>query len=229
MRAALARKEAEMKIGVLGTGMVGQALAAKLASLGHEVMMGARSRGNPKAAAWVQATGAAAHQGDFAETAGFGEVVIMAALGSAVLEIARAAGAENLEGKVLIDVSNPLDFSRGMPPCLIPELSNTTSLGEELQKAVPGARVVKALNTMNCQVMVDPPRVPGAHDVFLCGDDHDAKRTTVQLLNGLGWRSPIDLGPLSAARGTEAALPIWLRLRGALGTADFNFHIARAQ
>ncbi|GIL02976.1 MAG: oxidoreductase [Alphaproteobacteria bacterium] len=215
-----------MRFGVLGTGMVGTALADKLVALGHAVMMGARDKGSAKAAAWADRAGASA--GDFAEAARFGEIVIFAVLGSAVLEAARLAGADNLAGKTVIDVTNPLDFSKGMPPTLIPELSGTTSAAEEIQKLLPGAHVVKALNTMNCAIMVDPARVPGAHDVFVCGDDAAAKGRVVALLQAFGWRNPVDLGDLAAARGTEGLMPFWLRLWATLGTPDFNYHIARA-
>ncbi len=215
-----------MKIGVLGTGMVGNALATKLAALGHEVMMGARHKGNEKAATWASEN--KAHAGTFAEAAEFGEIVIFATLGSALLDVAALAGPGNLEGKVVIDVTNPLDMSQGFPPTLITGLSNTTSAGEELQKALSGAHVVKALNTMNCQIMVDPSRVPGEHDVFYCGDDDDAKASVAELLKTFGWREPVDLGPLAAARGTEGMMPFWLRMFGIVGSADFNYRIVRA-
>ncbi|MCP4316244.1 MAG: NAD(P)-binding domain-containing protein [Hyphomicrobiales bacterium] len=215
-----------MKIGVLGTGMVGNALATKLASLGHDVMMGARSEGNEKATGWAADNSAEA--GDFAQAAMFGEIIIFATLGSALIEAANLAGPENLDGKVVIDVTNPLDMSKGFPPTLIAEMANTTSAGEELQKALPGAHVVKALNTMNCEIMVDPSRVPGTHDVFYCGNDQAAKDKVAALLNSFGWQDPIDLGPLDAARGTEGMMPFWLRMYGTLGNAEFNYKIVKA-
>jgi len=217
-----------MKFAVLGTGMVGNALATKLVSLGHEVRMGARDKANEKAAAWARQNGAKASHGTFADAAAFAEIAIVAANGAVVLEVARQAGPDNLAGKVVIDVTNPLDFSQGMPPALIAEFANTNSLGEELQKALPTARVVKALNTVNCQVMVDPARVPGKTDIFLCGNDDAAKQTVRELLVSFGWTDPIDLGPISAARGTEGMMPFWLRMYGALGSADFNYRIERA-
>ncbi len=217
-----------MKIGVLGTGMVGDALATKLVSLGHDVMMGAREKANEKAAGWARKAGSKASHGTFAEAARFGEISFMAANGAAVIEVARLAGAENLAGKIVVDVTNPLDFSKGMPPSLLAEYSNTTSLGEELQKALPKSRVIKALNTMNCNLMVDPARVPTRTDVFLCGDDAGAKKAVRDLLISFGWKDPIDLGALSAARGTEGLMPFWLRMWGVLGTSDFNYRIERA-
>lgn len=214
-----------MKIAVMGTGMVGQALAGKLAELGHDVMMGARDGANPKAVEWAAAHGA--RNGSYQEAAGFADLVIFAVRGGALLDAAAAAGKNLLQGKVVIDVTNPLDLSGGGVPTLIAGLSNTTSAGEELQRAYPAARVVKALNTVNCEVMVDPARVPGAHDVFLCGNDAAAKAEVVRLLQSFGWPSPIDLGPIEAARGMEGLMPFWLRLWQAIGTADFNYHVAR--
>ncbi|MGN6173316.1 MAG: NADPH-dependent F420 reductase, partial [Streptosporangiaceae bacterium] len=161
----------------------------------------------------------------FAEAAAFAGLVMNATSGSAAMAALVAAGEAALAGKVLIDVSNPLDFSRGMPPTLDPV--NTDSLGEQIQRAFPAVRVVKALNTMNCQVMVAPGRVPGEHNVFLCGNDETAKQAAAELIGSFGWPagSLIDLGDISAARGTEMLMPLWLRLMGALGHADFNFHV----
>ena len=216
-----------MKVSVLGTGMVGHALATKLAALGHDVMMGARESGNEKARAWATANGA--KSGSFQEAGAFGEVIFLATLGSATLDAAQMAGAENLSGKTVVDVTNPLDMSAGFPPTLMDNLVNKSSLGETLQKAFPDAKVVKTLNTMNCDIMVDPGRVPGEHDVFLCGNDEGAKKTVISLLNSFGWKDPIDLGPIEAARGTEGMMNVWLRLYGALGHANFNYRIVQAE
>ncbi len=216
-----------MKIAILGTGMVGQTLGTKLASGDHEVRMGSRSADNPKAAEWAEAAGAGASHGTFADAARFGEIVFNCTGGAVSLEALAQAGAESLAGKVLIDVANPLDFSHGMPPSLT--VCNTDSLAEQIQRAHPEARVVKALNTMNCSVMVAPAEVPGEHDLFYCGDDSDAKRRVADLVvDSLGWpgKSLVDLGDLTAARGMEMILPIWLRLWGAFGTPTLNFHIA---
>ena len=215
-----------MKIGVLGTGDVGSALATRLVELGHEVRMGSRTAGNEKALAWAAAHGAKASHGTFADAAAFGELIINATLGGGTLPALEAAGEQNLAGKVLIDIANPLDFSRGMPPSLF--IGNTDSLGETVQRRFPAARVVKTLNTMSAPVMVHPERVSDAHDVFVCGNDAAAKAQVIELLRSFGWRAPIDLGDISAARGTEAMLPVWLRLWQAFGSTDFNFHLARA-
>ncbi len=215
-----------MKIGVLGTGTVGQTIGGKLCALGHEVRMGARQSGNDKAAAWVKQAGPHASQGTFADAAGFGEMVFNCTAGAGSLDALQAAGAGNLAGKVLVDVSNPLDFSRGMPPSLF--LSNTDSLGEQIQRAFPGARVVKTLNTVTADVMVDPGRVgQGNHDIFLSGNDGAAKGRVAELLGGFGWKNIFDLGDISTSRGTEAYLLLWIRLWGSLGSPDFNIHLVR--
>jgi 8-hydroxy-5-deazaflavin:NADPH oxidoreductase len=212
-----------MKIGVLGTGMVGNALATKLASLGHEVKMGARDAKNAKAAAWVDSAGRGASQGTFADAAAFGEIVFNCTAGAGSLDALQASGAANLRGKILADVANPLDFSHGMPPSLF--AGNTDSLGERIQATFPEARVVKTLNTVNANVMVDPGRVPGDSDVFVCGNDAGAKAEVTRILKDFGWKSVIDLGDITAARGTESYLPLWLRLWGACKTPDLNIRV----
>ncbi|MCE0505926.1 NAD(P)-binding domain-containing protein [Roseivivax sp. GX 12232] len=216
-----------MKYAVLGTGMVGHTLASRLHTLGHEVRMGARTADNEKATEWVKARGERAGQGTFAEVAAWAERVIVAVNGAQIVALAEALGNAAVAGKTVIDVTNPLDFSKGMPPILVPELSNTTSAGEALQAHLPEARVVKALNTMNHEVMVDPGRVPGDSDAFLCGDIDAAKAETREFLAELGWTAPIDMGPLSAARGLEGLMPFWLRMWGVVGSADFNYRIVR--
>jgi 8-hydroxy-5-deazaflavin:NADPH oxidoreductase len=216
-----------MKIGVFGTGMVGKTIASKLAALGHEVKMGSRSATNEKAAEWVASAGGKASQGTFAEAAAFGEILFNCTKGDATLDVLGLAGAENMEGKILVDISNPLDFSKGMPPTLF--ICNNDSLGETVQRTYPNLRVVKTLNTMNCGLMVDPALVPGDHTVFLSGNEAGAKADVKKLLASFGWaeKNMIDLGDISTARGTEQLLPVWIRLWGALGSPNFNFHIAR--
>jgi predicted dinucleotide-binding enzyme len=214
-----------MRIGVLGTGMVGTTIGTKLAALDHEVMLGSRTPDNEKAVAWAKESGGS--HGTFADAAAHGELVFNCTSGVGALDALEAAGADNLAGKTLVDVSNPLDFSQGMPPTLT--VCNTDSLGEQIQRAYPDTQVVKALNTMSCLVMVDPSLVPGQHDVFLAGDDAGAKAQVRELLESFGWPATalLDLGDISAARGMEMILPIWLRLYGATGTGTFNFHVAR--
>ncbi|MEM6610128.1 MAG: NAD(P)-binding domain-containing protein [Pseudomonadota bacterium] len=217
-----------MKYAVLGTGMVGHTLASKLASLGHEVRMGARQADNTKAVAWAAGQEGQTGHGAFAEVAAWADSVVFAVNGAQIEAVAAAVGDAAVAGKTVIDVTNPLDLSQGMPPVLVAHLANTYSAGEALQAALPSAKVVKTLNTMNHEIMVDPGRVPGAHDVFLSSDHDDAKADVRGLLAEFGWRDPIDLGPLASARGTEGMMQFWLRMWGANGSADFNYRIQRA-
>ena len=215
-----------MNIGVLGTGMVGNAIATKLVQLGHAVKMGARSATNEKAAAWVQASGTGASQSIFADAAAFGEIVFNCTSGSAALEVLTQAGVDNLNGKVLIDIANPLDFSHGMPPSLT--VCNTDSLGEQIQRAFPEVRVVKSLNTVNSNLMVNAGALPGEHIMFVSGNDADAKAQVTSILKDwFGWQAVIDLGDITTARATEMMLPIWISLMMKLGTPMFNFAIVR--
>jgi len=215
-----------VNIGVLGTGVVGTTIGGALAARGHKVMMGSRTAANEKATAWAAQAGANASHGTFAAAAAHGELVFNCTSGAVSLEALRAAGSDNLRGKILIDVANPLDFSRGMPPSL--SHSGNDSLGEQIQRAFPDARVVKALNTINCKVMVEPARVPGTHDVFICGNDAAAKARVTELLrDDFGWTSVVDLGDITRARGTEAYVLMWVAMLVAFGTADFNIRVAR--
>ncbi len=214
-----------MKIGVLGTGVVGQTLAGRLVGLGHEVVMGARQTGNEKATGWAAAAGPSASAGTFADAARHGELLVNATAGTASLDALGAAGSENLAGKVVVDVANPLDFSGGMPPSL--SVCNTDSLGEQIQRTFPDARVVKSLNTVNADVMVHPEIVPGSHTMFLCGNDDAAKQEVRALLESFGWPPAdlLDLGDIGASRGMEMYLPLWLRLWGATGTGHLNLNL----
>jgi len=206
--------------------MVGKAISTKLVQLGHGVKMGSRTTNNEKATEWVKASGANATQGTFADAAAFGELVFNCTSGMASLEVLKFAGVNNLNGKILIDISNPLDFSKGMPPSL--SVCNTDSLGEQIQRTFPQVKVVKTLNTVNCNVMVNPSLVPGSHDIFISGNDATAKSKVAEILkNWFGWKSVIDLGDITTARGSEMLLPIWVRLMGVLQTPNFNFKIVR--
>lgn len=218
-----------MKIGVLGTGIVGQVIATKLVALGHEVCMGSRTADNQAAREWADANGTRAANGTFSDAAAMGEVVFNCTSGGASLVALESAGGDNLVGKVLIDLANPLDFSGGMPPTL--SVVNDSSLAEKIQEAFPQARVVKTLNTLNCQIMVEPSLLPGPHEIFVSGNDAAAKNTACELLYSFGWtpEQVIDLGDITTARGTEMYLPLWLRLFGAGGTPNFNVHIVRAE
>ena len=214
-----------MKIGILGTGMVGNTLGTKLVALGHEVKMGARDAKNEKAAAWVKSMERGASQGTFADAAAFGEVLINCTGGAVSLAVLESAGAKNLAGKVVIDVSNPLDFSKGMPPTLT--VCNTDSVGEQLQRAFPEAKIVKALNTLTCSLMVNPGTLSGEHDVFICGNDAGAKKQVASLLEEFGWKNIVDMGDIAGARGMEMLMPFWLRMMGVAKGPTFNYHIVR--
>lgn len=216
-----------MKIAVLGTGMVGEAIGSKLIELGHSVRMGSRTATNEKALAFVaKHPGGKASAGTFAGAAAFGEVIFNCTKGMESLNILRSAGTENLDGKVLVDVANPLDFSNGMPPSL--SVCNTDSLGEQIQREFPGVKVVKSLNTMWCGLMVNPGMLNGGdHHVFMSGNDAGAKAVVSGLLQSFGWRSEniIDLGDIITARGTEMMLPVWLSLFMAKNHGAFNIRI----
>jgi predicted dinucleotide-binding enzyme len=212
-----------MKAGVLGSGTVGQAISARLAELGHDVMIGTR---DPNKLSEWQASHKEVKIDSFAETAGHGELVFNATNGAASLDVLNMAGESNLNGKVLVDISNPLDFSKGMPPSLL--VSNTDSLGEQIQRAFPQVKVVKTLNTINANIMVYPQQVAnGEHHVFVSGNDTQAKEQVTDILKSFGWFHILDLGDITTARGTEMYLPIWLRLWGALGTGMFNVMVMK--
>jgi 8-hydroxy-5-deazaflavin:NADPH oxidoreductase len=226
-----------MKIAVIGTGAVGRALAGRLAELGHDVTIGTRDIGTTLARIEPDAMGnqpystwAASHPqvrlDSFANAAAAAELVVNATSGDVSLAALGAAGADNLAGKVLIDISNPLDFSKGVPPTLF--VKDTDSLGEQIQAAFPDAKVVKALNTLTAALMVNPKVLAdGDHSIFVSGNDADAKKTVIDLLVSFGHTDVIDLGDITTARGAEMILPIWLRLMGALKTPMFNFKIVR--
>jgi 8-hydroxy-5-deazaflavin:NADPH oxidoreductase len=227
----------KVRFGILGTGTVGKTIASRLAGLEHEVMVGTRdpaetlsrnepdAYGNPSFSAWQQEH-LEVRLGTFAEAAAHGATVVNATAGAVSLEALEQAGEANLNGKILIDVANPLDFSKGMPPTL--SVSNTDSLGEQIQRRFPEAKVVKTLHTMNAQLMVDPAQLAATdHTVFVGGDDAEAKATVIELLRSFGWTDIIDLGGITTARGTEMLLPIWVRLFGALQKPIFNFKIVR--
>jgi len=215
-----------MKIAVLGTGSVGVTIGNKLVQLGHEVKMGSRSATHEKGLAWAKAAGNKASLGTFLDAASFGELAFNVTSGSGSLPALQAA-APGLEGKLVIDVSNPLDFSKGFPPTLF--TGNTDSLGEQAQRALPASKVVKALNTVTAAVMVDAKRVAGGdHTALICGNDAAAKAQVTSILKDwFGWVDVLDLGDISKSRGIESYLALWVRLYGALGTADFNIKIMR--
>jgi 8-hydroxy-5-deazaflavin:NADPH oxidoreductase len=228
-----------MKIGIIGTGTVGRTLAAKLDELDYKVMLGTRNvadkmasrdqdnYGNPPFSEWI-GSHSKISVGTFSEAASFGELVINATHGSNSVTALILAGEKNLSGKVLIDIANPLDFSNGMPPTLLPGLNNTNSLGEEIQKTFPDALVVKTLNTMWCGLMVNPDMIGnGDHINFISGNNADAKARVRAILNQFGWKdgSLLDLGDITGARATESVLLIWVRMMGVMKNGAFNFKV----
>lgn len=218
-----------MKIGILGTGIVGVTIGSALITKNHQVKIGGRSKQNEKAEEWVTKNGSDASHGTFEDAAQFGEIIFNCTNGEHSIKALEAAGKNNLGSKILIDVSNPLDFSKGMLPTLF--LVNDTSLGEAIQNAFPELRVVKALNTVNCLIMVNPQKVSnGDHNIFICGNHKDAREEVRNFLHdNFNWQKEniIDLGDITNSRGVEQLLPIWIRLMRTFGTAEFNFKIVR--
>ena len=208
-------------------------MAAGLIAQGHEVRLGIR---DPSPTSLAQERTQAATLAEWQtrtggkvvtiqEAAGFGEMVMNATSGQASLEALQLAGASAIDGKVLVDIANPLDFSQGMPPFLARDYAGPTSLGERIQATFPGARVVKAFNTVAAAVMVEPSRVPGEHDLFIAGNDDGAKAMVTEIARSFGWRWIVDLGDIKGARASESLLPVWVRLWGVTGTPDFNLHL----
>jgi 8-hydroxy-5-deazaflavin:NADPH oxidoreductase len=226
-----------MKVAVLGSGVVGRTLAAKISALGHSAALGTRdpratlARGDtgpmtPQTFAEWHSANPKVVVATFAEAAASAELVFNATNGHAAIDALESAGAGNLSGKTVIDTSNALDFSAGFPSLFV---SNTDSLAERIQSSFPDALIVKSLNTVTAPVMVDPAGIAGGeHDLFVCGNDAAAKEQAIGVLRDwFGWKHVTDLGDITAARGLEMYLPLWLRLMGAVGTNLFNIRIAR--
>jgi 8-hydroxy-5-deazaflavin:NADPH oxidoreductase len=225
-----------MKIGIIGGGGVAQAVGGKLKANGHDVMIGIRNPTDTELAKdrmmarplkdWVKDTGGKV--ASFADAARHGEILINATSGGASIDALTQAGAANIGDKILIDIANPLDFSKGMPPSLLPQYNHGTSLGEEIQKAFPKAKVVKTLNTISNTIMINPGAIAETHDLLMAGNDADAKaRVTSLVKQEFGWKSIVDLGDIIGARATEHILPLWVRLWGVLGTPTFNIKIVK--
>ncbi len=214
--------------GILGTGDVGITIGSKLFELGHKVMIGSRTSNNEKARAFVAKYDDNVSAGTFSEAAKFGEIIFNCTKGIFSIDALLMAGVNQLADKIIIDVSNPLDFSSGMPPRL--SISNTNSLGEEIQKNFPKTKVVKALNTMWCGIMINPEMVNGGdHTTFLSGNDANAKIKVKEILKSFGWdeKNILDLGDISTARGTEGYLALWVRILGATNSGTFNIKVVQ--
>jgi 8-hydroxy-5-deazaflavin:NADPH oxidoreductase len=228
-----------MNIGILGTGMVGQQIAAALTAQGHSVMIGTRDVAKTLAATDVNAMGMPGfgtwHKdhhnvrvGTFAQAAAHGEILVNATSGAVSIEALNSAGVNNLGSKILIDIANDLDFSKGMPPTTRTTDQAGSSVGEKIQAAFPNMRVVKTLNTMNAFIMVNAKLVDdGNSTVFINGNDGEAKKVVSGILGSFGWNDIMDLGDISASRSVELLLPIWLRSWGVIGNTPFNFKIVR--
>ncbi len=214
-----------MKVGILGSGDVATSLGTGFVSLGHEVRLGSRSPNQPKAVAWAQTTQGKGSTGTFADAAKFGEVVVLATLGVATQDAIRLAGPSHFDGKVVIDATNPLLFSAQGPPGLA--LGHTTSAGEENQKALPNARVVKAFNIVGNAHFFRPTFPNGPPDMYLCGNDAAAKKQVEKILHDLGWSSVIDIGGIEGSRELESLCILWVKSAMALGTWDIAFRLLR--
>lgn len=224
-----------MKIAVFGTGSVGQALANRLAGLSHSVTMGTRNvenslardtkdfYGTPTVSEFLAANPSITLE-TYADAALGADIIVLGTKGDGAQEALASAG--NIEGKIVLDITNPLDFSKGFPPTLF--LSNDTSLGEVLQAAFPKTHIVKSLNTMYNGLMVNPRALGEDSTVFVSGNDAAAKATVVGILKAFGWKDTeiLDLGDITTARGTEGILPVWLRIFGATNNGFFNFKVA---
>ena len=206
-----------MKIGILGTGDVGQALGKAFVALGHAVMMGGRTSTNDKALAWATETGANASVGTFADAAAFGEVIVLATLGVANESAITMAGLANFRGKLVIDTTNPLDFSGGMPPKLA--ISGNDSGGEQVQRLLPDAHVVKAFNTVGNAFMFRPDFPGGPPDMFICGNHDAAKAKVGGILKDFGW-GVVDVGGIESSRYLEAMCMVWVI--AAMRSGDWN-------
>ena len=228
-----------MKIAILGTGMVGQGLALALQAKGHTVMMGTRdvaatlantqpsAFGMPSFGVWHK-DHSSIRVSTFAEAAQFGDVLVNASNGAVSLDVLRLAHMDTVGNKVLIDLANDLDTSQGMPPLSRSSDVAGQGLAEKIQAAYPNLRVVKTLNTMSVQVMVNPNLVAGGDStVFMSGNDADAKKTVHSILQSFGWKDIMDLGDIRSSRAVEMLLPVWLRAWGVIGQTPFNFKIVR--
>lgn len=215
-----------MKVGVLGSGDVGKRLAGGFASRGHDVMVGSRNPGNPDLKKWASTVKGKVALGSLAEAAKHGTLLVLAIHGDAALDAIKLAGPANFSGKVLIDVTNPLDFSKGATPTLF--VGTTDSLGERVQRAVPSAKVVKAFNTVGSLQMVDP-HVKGQFrlELLIAGNDTGAKAQVNEIAKSFGWAGTIDAGGIDAARGLEAMVPIWLQVGAGLNTWSHLWMVAR--
>ncbi len=214
-----------MRIGILGSGQVGRTLGAGFASKGHDVRIGTRSPKKPALQKWLRGATGTVSLGTYADAAAHGELLVLACPGAAAMDVIEAAGPERFDGKILLDVSNPLAFDDGQPPGLFARV--TDSLGERVQRRLPNTKVVKGLNTMNASTMIRPKMRQGLADVLLCGNNKAAKRKVAGLIRDFGWATLIDVGGIESARWMEAWVPLWVRIADELGSWKVALHILR--
>jgi len=214
-----------MKIGILGTGDVGKALAKGFAGIGYEVMVGSRDANSEKAQAIVKEVGGNISAGSFADAAKFGDMAVVCTLWAGTENALKLAGHENLAGKVIIDTTNPLDFSQGMPPRL--GVGHTDSAGEQIQRQLVDAKVVKAFNIVGNPDMVNPDFPGGPPDMFICGNDADAKKKVTEILNAFGWNSVVDIGNIEGARLLEPLCILWVQYGVSTGGWRHAFKMLR--
>ena len=214
-----------MKIGILGTGDVGKALGNGFVALGHEVKMGSREAGNQKAADWAKTAGALGSAGTFAEAVEFADVVVLALLWSGTENALKLAGPGKFAGKAVIDATNPLTFEPGKPPALA--LGHTDSGGEQVQRWLPSARVVKAFNIVGHALMFKPQLPGGPPDMFICGNDKAAKQTVTEILAAFGWPA-IDVGGIEGSRLLEPLCILWVGYGMSTGTFNHAFKLLRS-
>ena len=214
---------ADRKVGILGSGDVGKQLGRGFAKHGFDVMLG--SREPAKLESWRRETSGKVSTGTFAQAAAHGDLVILALHGAATEAAIDLAGAKNFSGKLVLDATNPLDFSHGMPPGLL--LGTTDSMGERVQKKLPGAKVVKCFNTVSNVKMIDPKFKEGVPPMLICGNDAEAKKRTDAILRELGWPGAMDIGGIEGARWLEAIVPLWVRAGQVLNTYEHAFKVVR--
>lgn len=220
-----------MKVGILGTGVVGESIASALAGKEHFVMMGSRTANNEKSVGWAKKAGKYASAGTFNEAAIFGDIIFLCLSGEYAMDVVKGISEETVRNKIIVDITNPLDFTKGMPPRILDGLGNSTSLGEEIQKLLPNSWIVKTLNTMNYKLMVDARLInSGDHNLFVCGNSVDAKNKAMHfLVDNFHWKADrvIDLGGIEMSRCVEAIVPFWVAVYQKLGTPLFNFKIVQ--
>ncbi len=211
------------RVGILGSGDVGQTLGGSFAALGYDVLLGSRSPDSAKLKKWMKSAKGHAATGTFAEAAAHGDILVLATHGEATQAVLDRLGAHVFDGKLVLDATNPLTFHNHEPPGLF--VGTTDSLGERVQRALPGARVVKCFNTVPNGLMVHPRFHDGPSRMLICGEDAGAKRRTDAILKEFGWAGALDVGGIEAARWLEALVPLWMRACMATGSWDLVLNV----